>query len=100
MNLKWYFYVRQRDRSHEWKCQPEKFLTPELARHEVIFGSMCLFVVSAVTGILSWYVANNGKYVKVYYQADEYGWAWFFLQVPIVFVYQVGLRDSHHAVRF
>lgn len=94
-NFKWYFYVRQRDRSHEWKCQPDKFLTPELARHEVIFGSLCLSVVSIVTGFISWYIANNGKYLKIYYQADEYGWIWFFLQVPVVFVYQV---NTNHLI--
>lgn len=81
--------MRQRDQSHEWKCQPEKFLSPELARHEVIFGSLALSVVSTMTGIITWYTANGGKYLTVYYRADEYGWIWFILQVPIVFIYQV-----------
>lgn len=25
----------------------------------------------------------------VYYSPSEYGWWWFFLQVPVVFIYQV-----------
>ncbi|XP_055299710.1 lathosterol oxidase-like [Sitodiplosis mosellana] len=86
--LHWYFYVRQRDKSHEWKCQPEIFMSPELERHEMLFGSLSLGVVSFLTGCISWYAANDGKYLKIYYRADEYGWLWFFLQIPIVFMYQ------------
>lgn len=88
---KWYFYVRQRDTSHEWKCQPEKFLTPELERHEIITGSLSLTMVSILTGTITWYAANDGHYLTIYYRADEYGWIWFFLQIPIVFIYQVCL---------
>lgn len=87
--IKWYFYVRQRDKSHEWKCQPEKFLTPELERHEIITGSLSLAVVSILTGTITWYAANDGHYLTVYYRIDDYGWIWFFLQIPIVFIYQV-----------
>lgn len=90
--LKWYFYVRQRDKSHEWKCQPGKFLSPELELHEIIFGSISLMVVSVITGFISWYAANDGRYLKVYYRADEFGWIWFFLQIPLVFMYQVSLN--------
>lgn len=39
---------------------------------------------------MSWYAANGGTLLKVYYRCNEYGWLWFFLQVPIVFMYQVG----------
>lgn len=81
--------MRQRDKSHEWKCQPEKFLTPELERHEIITGSLSLAVVSMLTGTITWYAANDGTYLTVYYRVDDYGWIWFFLQIPIVFIYQV-----------
>lgn len=80
--------MRQRDSSHEWKCQPGKFLTTELERYEILLGSFSLFVVSVLTGFISWYAANDGKYLTIYYRADEYGWIWFFLQIPIVFIYQ------------
>lgn len=81
--------MQRRDKSHEWKCQPEKFLTPEVERHEILLGSFSLFVVSVLTGSISWYAANDGKLLTIYYRADEYGWIWFFLQIPIVFIYQV-----------
>lgn len=87
--LKWYYYVRQRDKCHEWKCQPEKFMSPELERHEIILGSMSLMVVSSMSGLISWYAANDGRYLKLYYRLDEYGYIWLFLQAPIVFMYQV-----------
>lgn len=41
--LHWYYYVRQRDRPEEWKCQPTKWLSPELERHEILLGSLSLF---------------------------------------------------------
>lgn len=81
--------MRQRDKSHEWKIQADKFLTPELERNEILVGSMSLFIVSFITGVIAWYAANDGQYLKVYYRADEFGWLWFFLQVPIIFIYQV-----------
>lgn len=81
--------MRQRDKSHEWKCQPEKFLTPELERHEIITGSLSLAAVSILTGTITWYAANDGHYLTVYYRVEDYGWVWFFLQIPIVFIYQV-----------
>lgn len=81
--------MRQRDKSHEWKCQPGKFATPELARYEIICGSSSLLVASSLSGAIAWYAANDGKYCTVYYRADEYGWIWFFLQIPVIFIYQV-----------
>lgn len=81
--------MKQRDNSHDWKCQPEKFLPTELEIHELIFGTLSLFVCSSVTGCIAWYAANDGRYMTIYYEPDEYGWLWFFLQIPVVFVYQV-----------
>lgn len=80
--------MRQRDRAHEWKCQPHKFLTPEMERHELLFGSASLMVVSIVSGVIGSYVYNGGMYQRVYYDPLEFGVWWLFLQVPVVFVYQ------------
>lgn len=92
--------MRQRDKSHEWKCQPDKFLTPEVEKHEILFGSMSLFVVSVLSGFISWYAANDGKYLTIYYQADEYGWLWFFLQIPVVFIFQVNIITKNFIILF
>lgn len=84
--------MRQRDESHKWKCQPTKFLSADVERHEIMLGSVSLFCVSVLTGFIAWYAANDGAYLTVYYKFDEYGWTWFFLQIPITFMIQVSLN--------
>lgn len=87
--LQWYFYVCKRDISHEWKCQPDKIPSSELVRHSIITGSHALFGVNFITGVLAWYTINDGRFIQIYYRPNEFGWIWFILQIPIVFIYQV-----------
>ncbi|XP_049870190.1 uncharacterized protein LOC126369673 [Pectinophora gossypiella] len=84
--LHWYFYVRQRDRAEEWKVQPNKWLTPELERDEILMGTIALSVTGTFSAFLACYILN-GNPSTVYYQFDEYGWLWFFLQFPVIFIY-------------
>ena len=86
--LHWYYYVRQRDRAHEWKCQPNKWLSPELERHEILFGSFCLLIGSVISGTLACYIANGG-WSRIYYDYSEFGYIWAVLQWPVVFICQV-----------
>lgn len=88
--------MRQRDRSHEWKCQPDKWLSPELERHEILLGSASMLIVSVFTGLIGCYVYNGGTMQKIYYAPGEYGWWWFFLQVPCVFIYQDYITYVNH----
>ncbi|CAG9863741.1 unnamed protein product [Phyllotreta striolata] len=83
--LHWYYYVRQRDRAEEWKCQPKKWLSPDLERHEIILGSFTLLLNLTVSAILACYLGNGG-WSMVYYKLDEYGWFWLFLQFPVVYI--------------
>lgn len=85
--LHWYYYVRQRNKAEEWKCQPNKWLTPDLERHEIILGSLTLFVNASTSAILACYISNGG-YSTVYYDIGDYGWIWFVLQWPVIFIYQ------------
>ncbi|KAF7286217.1 hypothetical protein GWI33_006905 [Rhynchophorus ferrugineus] len=85
--LHWYYYVRQRDRAEEWKCQPNKWLSPELERHEIMWGSITLFLNATLSAVLACYISNGG-YSTVYYKIDEYGLLWFILQFPVLFIYQ------------
>nr|XP_022908522.1 methylsterol monooxygenase 1-like [Onthophagus taurus] len=85
--LHWYFYVRQRDRPEEWKCQPNKWMSPELERHEIIFGSLNLMVNASISAVVACYISNGG-YSTVYYGFSDYPWWWLILQVPVVFIYQ------------
>ncbi|XP_018321877.1 delta(7)-sterol 5(6)-desaturase erg31-like [Agrilus planipennis] len=85
--LHWYFYVRQRDTPEKWKCQPHKFLSPELERHEILMGSFTLFVNCTVSSLIACYVANGG-WSMTYYNINDYPLWWFVLQIPAIFIYQ------------
>lgn len=93
--LHWYYYVRQRDRPEEWKCQPTKWLSPELERHEILLGGFSLLLGSIVSGFLSCYISNGG-WTRIYYDISEYGWLWYFLQFPVTFIWQDYLTYWHH----
>ncbi|XP_068247530.1 lathosterol oxidase-like [Palaemon carinicauda] len=102
--LHWHFYIRQHDRASEWKCQPTKFPSSEMIRQEIQLGSLSLLLASSVTGVIAWYVSIGGK-CSLYDRVDDYGWLWFFLSVPIVFVWQDYLtywahRMYHHPVLY
>ncbi|GAB0097319.1 delta(7)-sterol 5(6)-desaturase erg32 [Sergentomyia squamirostris] len=86
--IHWYFYVRRRDRAHEWKIQPEKFLSPQLELNEIFWGSVSLIFCCLVAGTLACYASNDGPLLTIYYEWDQYGWWWLFLQAIVIFVYQ------------
>lgn len=86
--FQWYFYVRRRHRAQEWKIQPNKWMSPELERHEILFGASSLFVTGSFSAFLACYI-YNGNPSAVYYQFDEFGWLWFILQFPAIFIYVV-----------
>ncbi|XP_026737046.1 delta(7)-sterol 5(6)-desaturase erg32-like [Trichoplusia ni] len=85
--LHWYFYLNRRHVAKEWKIQPEKWLSPELERHEIMVGTFSLLVTGSFSAFLACYI-YNGNPSTIYYQFDEYGWLWFFLQFPVIFLYQ------------
>lgn len=80
--------MNRRHRAKEWKIQPNKWLSPELERHEIMVGTMSLLIVGSFSAFLACYI-YNGNPSTVYFQFDEYGWLWFFLQFPIIFLYAV-----------
>lgn len=82
--FQWYFYVRQRDRPYDWKCQPTVFMDPALERHEIIFGSLSLLCNSFVSAILATYIKNGG-YTTIYYDFGQYGYFWLVAQLPVCF---------------
>ncbi|CAG9764268.1 unnamed protein product [Ceutorhynchus assimilis] len=85
--LHWYYYVRQRDKPEEWKCQPQKWLSPELEKNEILWGSFTLFLNATVSSLLACYISNGG-YSTVYYDFGEKGWLWLILSFPLIFIYQ------------
>ncbi|XP_070545271.1 uncharacterized protein [Ptychodera flava] len=84
--LQYYYYIARRDRSHEWKCQPGKFLTKENERHEILLGSINMAFGATVSGILACYIVNGG-YTTLYYKVSDYGLAYFCFSIPAVFMF-------------
>lgn len=85
--LNWWFYVRQRDNPETWKCQPKKWLSPDLERHEMIMGAKNVGVGSVIFGSLACYISNGG-YTTLYNDWDAYGWPYLFTSIPLIFLYQ------------
>ncbi|OWR46668.1 hypothetical protein KGM_201266 [Danaus plexippus plexippus] len=84
--LHWYFYMKRRHLAHEWKIQPTKWLSPELERHEIMVGTLSLLISGSFSSFLACYIFN-GNPCTVYFQFGEYGWLWFILQFPVMFIY-------------
>jgi hypothetical protein len=84
----WYFYVRQRDKAQEWKCQPNTWLSPALERHEIMVGSSSLVLGSALSAVFASHIINGG-WSMVYYNFSDHPWWWTVLQIPAIFIYQV-----------
>ncbi|XP_060068058.1 uncharacterized protein LOC132548235 [Ylistrum balloti] len=82
----WYFYINRRDKAHEWKCQPNKFLTPANERHEILLGSANMLFGSLVSGIIACYISNGG-YSKMYYGLSDYGWSYLPFSAFAMFLY-------------
>lgn len=95
--LQWYFYIKRRDNSHEWKCQPTKFLTPEQEQHEIMLGTMNVGLGGVIFGVLACYIYNGGG-TMIYFKPDEYGWTWLILSLPLHFIYQDGAAYYVHRV--
>jgi len=85
--LHWYYYRLRRDSAQEWKCQPEKWLPPDLELHEIKVGSISLFLGNTLSAALVAWIMNDG-YTSVYYNVADYGWLWWFLSWPVVFIWQ------------
>lgn len=71
--LQWYFYIRQHHQPETWKCQPKKFLEPDVERHEIIWGSINVALGALVFGTIACYT-NNGGYTTLYFRPGERGW--------------------------
>ena len=68
-------------------------MSPELERHEITLGSLTLFMNASISALLACYISNGG-YSTVYYDIADYGWLWYFLQWPVIFIYQVSEKTA------
>jgi lathosterol oxidase len=60
----WY-YRRQRDRAHAWKCQPRRFAPARIRRRDLWLGSANLTVASILSGVLAHAIATDNP-TRVY----------------------------------
>ncbi|XP_013397329.1 lathosterol oxidase-like [Lingula anatina] len=93
--FQYFYYIKRREQSEEWKCQPNKFLTKENERHEFIAGSVNMACGATVSGILACFILNGG-YSTLYYSASERGWLYFVLSGPIYYLYIDGVSYYLH----
>merc|ERR1711909_58235 len=79
------YYVLQRDNPHQWKCQPNKWLSSKEGPHELIVGWFSLTIGSVLSAALATWVINGG-YTSLYYDFGRHGVLWTILELPVVFV--------------
>ena len=77
-------YVKDRARAAQWKCQPDRWLSPELNRHAIRLGAANMAMGSILSGSLAFYVFSGGK-SALYFDLHEHGI--FFTLVSIAFVF-------------
>lgn len=57
---------------------------------EIKIGCLSLLTSGTLSALVITYIANGGP-CMVYWTMDEYTWAWWFLQWPVIFLYQVSV---------
>ncbi|XP_031574564.1 delta(7)-sterol 5(6)-desaturase erg32-like [Actinia tenebrosa] len=93
--LQWYFYIRQRGRPEDWKCQPKRFLSREEEIHEITLGTINMMSGAAVFGVISCYIANGG-FTTLYYDPLERGWLYLFLSTILLFLFEDACAYYYH----
>ena len=83
------YYVLRRDKPEEWKCQPYQWLPRDLEIHEMVVGWFSLSIGSLISSALACWVMNGG-YSTLYFDPAEHGYVWLVLQIPVIFIWQVG----------
>lgn len=91
-----YIYYRQRRNDPEaWKCQPTKWLSSRLERHEIMLGGANMCLGATIGGLLAFYVASGG-WSQLYLRVSDYGWPYTVLSTLLFFLYtDAGAYYSH-----
>src|SRR5262245_32481177 len=79
------YYVRRRGQADQWKCQPQRFLSPELARHAVLLGAANVALGGLISGSLA-YHAFNGGWTQLYFDLGTHGLAYTLFSTALVAV--------------
>ena len=56
--------------------------------HEIVIGLFSLTIGNFLSAVVACWILNGG-YTTMYYGMGDRGYLWFFLQWPVIFIYQV-----------
>jgi lathosterol oxidase len=66
------YYRRRRERAAEWKVQPQRWLSPKMARQQLLLGTGNVVLASLLSGIFAGHLAAGGA-SAVYFDLREHG---------------------------
>lgn len=93
--LQYEFYIKRKDQAHEWKCQPNKWLTPENERHEILLGSTNMVIGGIISGVIATYILNGGP-SQMYFTPTEHGYCYLVVSTVLVFLFVDGSAYYMH----
>jgi len=89
------YYRARRERAAEWKCQPRRFLSPKMAREQLLLGTANVIMASVASGMFVTYLAGGGR-AAVYFDLDTHGLAASVLLTLLYFLLtDAGLYFAH-----
>ena len=80
------FYTDRKEVPDEWKCQPNRYLSPDRWREEKILGSINAFV-AGVYGTGLYFLHLNRPFLKLYYDASPMGFGKMFFSMVICYLW-------------
>jgi len=78
-------YVRRRADAATWKCQPDRWLSPQMNRHAIKLGVANMTLGSVISGAMAYHVFNGGK-SALYFDLKTHGIVFSILTLAAVFV--------------
>lgn len=66
------YYRRRRASAQEWKCQPRRWLSPKMAREQLLLGTFNMTAGSVASGLFCRYVADGGA-TSIYFDVRPRG---------------------------
>ena len=67
------YYRARRDRAAEWKCQPRRWLSPQMFRQHLLLGTAHVLGATVASGLGAAYLVAGGGRSSVYFDWHERG---------------------------
>ncbi|XP_050435242.1 uncharacterized protein LOC126842352 isoform X1 [Adelges cooleyi] len=85
MYLEWSYYVKRRENSADWKCQPTKWPKRSARLNEIKHSLTALTTITATVSVYSTYIACGG-HSSLYLDFDAYPRTWWIVQWPLIHI--------------